>query len=153
MEDFHRIHHVAGKVTDLLSRLEQTPECFTGRILFMSMFTDISCGTKDNEEECLANAKVVSIYGKKFGTGQWSFIGPGPQRSVLLWKRIAQKEFWIISRKRCWWNSPKTDIQFSVQKIHCPGGKLKSKGHGKLSIYYCADQATIGISKLSLAAT
>ena len=51
-----------GEVTDLLSRLGQTPENFTGRILFMSTFNDISCGTKDNERACLANAKVVSIY-------------------------------------------------------------------------------------------
>ena len=49
-----------GKVKDLLSRLGETPETFTGRILFMSMFNDISCGTKDNEKECLANAKVVA---------------------------------------------------------------------------------------------
>ena len=28
----------------------------------MSMFNDISCGTKDNEKECLANAKVESLY-------------------------------------------------------------------------------------------
>ena len=39
-------------------------------------------------------------------------------------------------------NSQKPDILFSVQQLHCPG-KLKSKGHGKLSIHYCADQATI----------
>ena len=32
-----------GKVTDLLSRSGETPENFTGRILFMSMFNDISC--------------------------------------------------------------------------------------------------------------
>ena len=32
-----------GKVTDLLSRLGETPENFTGRISFMSMFNDISC--------------------------------------------------------------------------------------------------------------
>ena len=37
-----------GKVTDLLSRLRETPEIFTGRILFMSMFNDISCDKKDN---------------------------------------------------------------------------------------------------------
>ena len=43
----------------------------------MSMFNDISCDKKGNEEECLANAKVVSILAKKFGIGQWSFIGPG----------------------------------------------------------------------------
>ena len=52
---------IYGKVTDLLSRLGETPETFTGRILFMSMFNDISCDKKDNEEECLTNAKVVSI--------------------------------------------------------------------------------------------
>ena len=59
-----------GKVTYQLSRLGETPETFTGRILFMSMFNDISCDKKDNEEECLANAKVVSIFAKKFGFGQ-----------------------------------------------------------------------------------
>ena len=33
----------------LLYRLDETPENHKGRILFMSMFNDISCGTKDNE--------------------------------------------------------------------------------------------------------
>ena len=41
---------LCDKVKSLLSRLGQTPEIFTGRILFMSMFNDISCGTKDNEK-------------------------------------------------------------------------------------------------------
>ena len=31
---------LSGKVKDLLSRLGETPEKFTGRILFMSMFND-----------------------------------------------------------------------------------------------------------------
>ena len=58
----------------------EAPETFTGRILFMWMFNDISCDKKDNEEECLANAEVVSILAKKFGIGQWSFIGPGSEK-------------------------------------------------------------------------
>ena len=33
---------LCGKVNDLLSDLGETPETFTGRILFMSMFNDIS---------------------------------------------------------------------------------------------------------------
>ena len=61
---------LCGIVTDLLSRLGETPETFTGRILFMSMFNDISCDKKDNEEECVANAKVVSILARRFGIGQ-----------------------------------------------------------------------------------
>ena len=65
------------KVTDLLSNLGETPETFTGRILFMSMFNDISCDRKCNKEECVANARVVKVLAKKFGIGQWSSIGPG----------------------------------------------------------------------------
>ena len=47
---------LCGKVTDLLSRSGETPETFTRRILFMSMFNDISCDGKGNEEQCVENA-------------------------------------------------------------------------------------------------
>ena len=43
---------LCDKVNDLLSDLGQAPETFTGRILFMSMFNDISCGRNDNKDEC-----------------------------------------------------------------------------------------------------
>ena len=42
---------LCSKVTDLLNRLGETPDTFTGRILFMSMFNDISCDGKGNKEE------------------------------------------------------------------------------------------------------
>ena len=116
-----------GKVKDLLSRLGETPENFTGRILFMSMFNDISCGTKDNEKECVANAKVVSLYAKKFGTGQWSFIGPGSEKKWYSMEETVHKEFGTISRKRCCWNSPKADVQFSVLRLHCPEVNSEAK--------------------------
>ena len=61
------------KSMDLLSDLGQTPETCTGRILFMSIFNDISCDKKDNEEECVANAKVVTILARKFGIGRSRF--------------------------------------------------------------------------------
>ena len=115
------------KVTDLLSRLGATPETFTGRILFMSMFNDISCGTQGNQRECLAHARVVSLYARKFGIGQWSFIGPGSEKSGILWRIIAHKEFGTISRKRCQWNSLRVDVQFSVQQLHCPGVSSEAK--------------------------
>ena len=71
---------LCGKVNDLLSDLGEAPETFTGRILFMSMFNDISCDRKGNKEECLASARVVKVLAKKFGFGQWSFIGPGSEK-------------------------------------------------------------------------
>ena len=46
----------------------------------MSMFNDISCERKCNKEECLANARVVKVFERKFGVGQWSFIGPGSEK-------------------------------------------------------------------------
>ena len=56
---------LSEEVKILLLRLGETPENFTGRIIFMSMFNDISCGSKDHEKECLANAQLVSLYAKK----------------------------------------------------------------------------------------
>ena len=44
------------------------------------MFNNVSCDRKGNEEECVANAKVVSILARKFGIRQWSFIGPGSEK-------------------------------------------------------------------------
>ena len=71
---------LCGKVNDLLSDLGEAPETFTGRILFMSMFNDISCDRKGNKDECLANAETVKVLARRFGIGQWSFIGPGSEK-------------------------------------------------------------------------
>ena len=61
---------LCDKINDLLSNLGQTPETFTGRILFMSMFNDISCGRKGNKDECLRNGESVKIFARRFGIGQ-----------------------------------------------------------------------------------
>ena len=47
---------LCDKISNLLSSLGQSPETFTGRIRFMSMFNDISCDRFDNKVECLKNA-------------------------------------------------------------------------------------------------
>ena len=50
------------KVQELLSRLSViTPEDFTERIIFMSMFNDISWGSQENKQECESSAQLVSI--------------------------------------------------------------------------------------------
>ena len=76
----------------------------------MSMFNDISCGTKDNERECLVNGKVVSILAKKFGTRQWSFIGPGSEKKWYsmeedspqgIWDHIAEKMLLEFAESTC----------------------------------------------------
>ena len=72
--------HLCDKISDLLSDLGHTPETFTGRILLMSMFNDISCDRKGNKDECLANAETLKVLARRFGIGQWSFIGPGSEK-------------------------------------------------------------------------
>ena len=85
---------LCGKVADLLSNLGETPETFTGRILFMSMFNDISCDGKGNKEECVANARVVSILAKKFDIGQWSFTGPGSEKKWYSMEENSPQGIW-----------------------------------------------------------
>ena len=101
---------LCGKVTDLLSRLGETPENSTGRILFMTMFNDISCEKKDNEEECLANAEVVSLFAKKFGIRQSSFIGPSSEKKWYsmdenspqgIWDNISEKMLVEFAESGC----------------------------------------------------
>ena len=57
--------------------------------------------------------------------------------------RIVHKEPGTILQKKCYWNSQKAHILFSVQRLHCPGVSWKSKGRGKLSIHFNADQDTV----------
>ena len=132
-----------GKVRDLLSRVGEAPETLKGRILFMSMFNDISCDGKGSEEECVAKAKVVSILVKKFGIGQWSFIGPGSEKKWSsmednshqgIWDHIAEEV--LLEFGESWHPTFRATTPLS----RC---KLKSEGHGKLSIHFIADYPTI----------
>ena len=118
---------LCGKVNDLLSDLRETPETLTGRILFMSMFNDISCDRKGNKEECLANARVVKVLAKKFVLDKGHLLVQVLKRSGILRKRIVHKELRIISRTKCCWTSQKADVLFSVQRLHCPGVNSRAK--------------------------
>ena len=119
---------LSEEVKCLLLRSGETPENFTGRIVFMSVFNDISCGSKDNEKECLSNANLVSLCAKRFGTGQWSFIGPGSEKKWYSISEDSPQGEWEIMAARMMKNSQKADIQFSVLQVHCPevGSKAKA---------------------------
>ena len=133
---------LCGKINDLLSDLGQTPETFTGRILFMSMFNDISCDRKGNKDECLANAGVVKVLARRFGVGQWSFIVPGSEKKWYsaenspqgAWDNIAEEMLLEFAES----GHPTFRATTPLSR-----GQLKSKGHGKLSIHFAADELTI----------
>ena len=60
---------LCNKVQQFMSKMSEKPEKFKGRIIFMSIFNDISWGSEDNEQECESNANLVSIYAKRFSPG------------------------------------------------------------------------------------
>ena len=133
---------LCGKINDLLSDLGQTPETFTGKNLFMSMFNDIACDRKGNKDECLANAGVVKVLARRFGVGQWSFTGPGSEKKWYsaenspqgVWDNIAEEMLLEFAES----GHPTLRATTPLSK-----GQLKNKGHGKLSIHFASDELTI----------
>ena len=106
------------------------------------MFNDISCDRKGNKEECLANAGVVKVLARRFGVGQWSFIGPGSEKKWYsaensprgAWDHIADEMLLDFAES----GHPTFRATTPLSR-----GILKSKGHGKLSIHFTADNPTI----------
>ena len=99
------------KVNDLLSNLGQTPETFTRRNLFMSMFNDISCDSKDNKDEyriCESTCEKILVL------GNGHLLDQVLKRSGIL-PRTVHKELGTILRSKCCWNLQKVGILFSVQ--------------------------------------
>ena len=128
------------KISDLLSHLGQTPESFTGRILFMSMFNDIFCDRYDQYGECLKNANYVKTFAGRFGLWQWSFIGPGSEKKWYSSENSPQGE----------WDHVAEDMLLKFAESGHPifrattplsRGQLKSKG--KVSIHFSADPDTV----------
>ena len=106
------------------------------------MFNDISCEKKDNEDECLGNAESVQSLARRFGIGQWSFIGPGSEKKWYssenspqgTWDNIAEKMLLEFAES----GHPVFRATTPLSR-----GQLKSKGRGKLSIHFAADQDKI----------
>ena len=133
---------LCDKISNVLSSLGQTPESFTGRILFMSMFNDIFCDRYDNKDACLKNANFVKTFAQRFGIGQWSFFGPGSEKKWYpsenspqgAWNNIAEQMLLEFAES----GHPILRATTSLSR-----GQLKSKGRGKLSIHFAADEFTI----------
>ena len=84
-----------------------------------------------------------SLYAKRFGAGQWSFLGPGSKKKWYSISEDSPQEEWDrIAEQMMLTFAESTDPVFrSTSPLS--RGVLKSKGGGKLSIHYCADSGTI----------
>ena len=125
---------LSEEVKRLLMISDETPENFTGRILFMSTFNDISCGTKDNERE---------LFSKRFGARQWSFLGPGSEKKWYFMEENSPQGIWDHIAEKMLVEFAESGCPFFRATTPLSRGKLRSKGHGKLSIHFAATQETI----------
>ena len=107
------------------------------------MFNDISCGTRDNEREYLANARLVSLYARKFGKGQWSFIGSGSEKKWYSMKEDSPPGIWENLEEKMLIEFAESGCPTFRAMTPLSRGQLKSKGHGKLSIHFAVVQVTI----------
>ena len=75
---------ILHKVQDFMSETEHVPESFPNRIIFTSMFDDITdCVSKKVHGHCLDSAKEVASFAARFKPGCWCFCGPGSDQT---WK-------------------------------------------------------------------
>ena len=131
------------KSKHLLLRSDETPENFTGRIKFMSMFNEISRGSTDNEKERLAIANLVSLNARRLGAGQRSFTGPGSEKKLYCISEDSPQGEWDNMSERMLLEFAENDCPISLATSPLSRSRLRSKGHGKLSIHYAADLETV----------
>ena len=124
----------ATKVQEFLSKMSEVPEDFTGWIIFMSMFNDISWGSQDNEQECESTSSFLFVR-KNFHQENGHSSDLDQKRSGILlmiakpqgeWDRVA--ELMILK----FGESGHPVFRASSP---LPRGTLKIRGSGKLSIH------------------
>ena len=85
----------------------------------------------------------MKVLARKFGVGEWSFIGPGSEKK---WYSGEENSPQIA------WDHIEDEMLLEFAESGCPTfrattplsrGKLKSEGHVKLSIHFAADELTI----------
>ena len=91
----------------------------------------------------MANAKVVSSYAKKLGTGHWSSIGPGSEKKWSSTEENSPQGIWDHVADEMLLEFAESGHPIFCATTSLSRGQLKSRGHGKLSIHFAATQETI----------
>ena len=83
------------------------------------------------------------MYARKFGTGQWSFIGPGSEKKWYSMGENSPQGAWDHIADEMLLEFAESGHPTFRASTPLSRGSLKSKGHGKLSIHVTADYPTI----------
>ena len=90
-----------------------------------------------------ANAELVSLFAKRFGKGQWSFIGPGSEKKWYCISEDIPQGVWDNMAERMLLEFAESGCPIFRATSSLSRGHSESKGRGKLSIHYAADLETI----------
>ena len=71
-----------------------TPEHFSDRCIFMSMFYDIVLEKKNNEDSCALTSRKITEYASTFNEGHWAFLGPRRRKQVV--SRKSNRSWWQV---------------------------------------------------------
>ena len=91
----------------------------------------------------MANARLVSLYARKFGKGQWSFIGPGCEKKWYSGEQNSPQGAWDYIADEMLLEFAESGHPIFRATTPLSRGIFKSKGHGELSIHFAAVQETI----------
>ena len=105
------------------------------------MFNDIFCDRYDNKDECSKNAEFVKTFAGRFGIGQWSFIGSGSEKKWYPFENSPQG-VWDLFAEKMLLEFAESGHPIFRSTTPLSRGQLKSKGRGKLSLHFTADQDT-----------
>ena len=84
-----------------------------------------------------------SIFARRFGKGQWSFIGPGSEKKWYSISEDSPQGEWDNMAERMLLEFAESGHPIFRATSPLSRCRLKSKCHGKLSIHYTADLETI----------
>ena len=118
---------LSNKVQEFLSKMSEKPEDSTGRIIFMSMFNDVSWGSQDNEQERELSANLVSIWARRFSPGRWSFLGPGSEKKWYSTQNERPQGEWDRIAELMMIKFSESGHPVSVPRVHCPEERSKAK--------------------------
>ena len=87
--------------------------------------------------------QMLDSYARRFGKGQWSFIGSGSEKKWYCISEDSPQGVWDNMAERMLLEFAESGCPFFRATTPLSRGQLKSKGHGKLSIHFAADQEMI----------
>ena len=89
--------------------------------------TDWAEEQKTMKKNVWQNARLVSLYARRFGKGQWSFIGPGSEKKWYSIKEDSPQGIWDKIAERMLLEFAESGCPISVLRLHCPGVNSKAK--------------------------